>query len=170
MSSSQESVKEKVELEHIAAKIFMRHYEKLAGKPLRHIWHNEPKKPDVSCKLDGERLDIEIAHLYGSEEEAMFILGRELTEVTRQALIELQKVSVDVRLLNALNRILLQKSGKYYESDRVWLVIRNAHPAWSRRDIEALQHHITIPESHPFAQIWIVGDMEGISGIVKLYP
>lgn len=165
-----DSIQEKIKLEHQAAKLFMKHYEQQHGHRMRHIWHNEPKKPDVSCRLNGQRLDLEIAHLYGSEEEAMLILGRQLTTQTRKALIDLQHVSFDARLLNALNRILRQKAEKTYQSDHVWLVIRNAHPAWSRAQIEALQHHIAVPEQHPFEEIWMVTDWEGLGGIVQLYP
>ena len=80
---------EKIMLEHQAAKVFMRLYEQQFKQPMRHIWHNQPAKPDVSCYFAGERLDLEIAHLYGSEVEAMHILGRTLTEQTRFALQEL---------------------------------------------------------------------------------
>ncbi len=56
----------------------MRLYQHKFGVKMQHIWHNEPAKPDVSCYLEQQRLDLEIAHLYGSEAEAMKILGREL--------------------------------------------------------------------------------------------
>lgn len=165
-----QSEEEKIELEHQAAKLFMRWYEKNTGKHIRHIWHNEPIRPDVSCMLEGERLDLEIAHLYGSEEEAMEILGRNLTDKTREALRNMQDDPVDIRLLQALNRILAIKASKHYKTKRVWLVIRNAHPAWTKEDIKALEHLINIPEPHGFEKVWIVGDMEGKTGIVRIYP
>lgn len=164
------SQKEKIELEHDAAKLFMRWYEQNTGKPIRHIWHNEPSRPDVSCLFEDERLDLEIAHLYGSEAEAMSILGRSLSDATREALHALDQEEVDDRLLQALNRILLGKSKKTYRSERVWLVIRNAHPQWSASDIKALFGQIEVPNDHPFEKIWIVGDMKGKSGIVRLFP
>jgi len=164
------SEQEKIALEHQAAKLFMRCYERNTGKPIRHIWHNDPIRPDVSCMLEGEPLDIEIAHLYGSEEEAMAILGRDLTDKTRATLQALNNEPADERLLRSLNKILENKSGKQYDSDRVWLVIRNMHPAWSQADIKALEHLITIPIPHAFEKVWILGDIEGKSGIVRLYP
>ncbi len=160
---------EKIRLEHEAAKLFMRCYEHDTGKEIRHIWHNRPIRPDVSCEYEGRRLDLEIAHLYGSEAEAMMILGRELTDSTRESLKALDSIPADDRLLSALNRILANKAKKQYQSERVWLVIRNAHPAWTSDQIVALQHHIDVPESHSFEQIWIVGDMSAASGIVRLY-
>lgn len=164
------SEEEKIALEHEAARLFMRNWEKLHGVPLRHIWHNKPSKPDVSCFLDGERLDLEIAHLYGNEAEAMAILGRDLSPETHRALAELAQENADRRLLTALNRILSAKALKRYHSRRVWLVVRNANPHWSRKDIEELQHHIDVPGGHPFEQIWMVADMKADSGIIQLHP
>lgn len=171
VSKLSSSEQEKVELEHQAAKLFMRWYEHETGKVTRHLWHNRPSKPDVSCRFEGERLDIEVAHLYGSELEAKQILHRELSDKTRLELQELERnTAPESRLLTALNRILLNKSLKHYKTKRVWLVIRNAHPAWSKTQIQALQQHITVPDAHPFEQIWIVGDWNGKSGIVQLFP
>ena len=168
MKSSEE---EKIELEHEAARLFMRWYEKNTGTKIRHIWHNQPPKPDVSCYLEGYRLDLEIAHLYGSEQEAMQILGRSLSERTLKELRALALFSnPHERLLQALNRILASKSQKSYKTARVWLVIRNANPVWDKHEIATLQHHIDVPNEHPFEQIWMVGDMQGESGIVQLYP
>jgi hypothetical protein len=162
---------EKIALEHDAAKLFMRWYENDTGHAIRHIWHNQPIKPDVSCHLDGDKLDIEVAHLYGSEKEAMQILGRSLDAKTQKELVDLEQVeNTHDRLLRALNRILANKSQKTYKSKRVWLVIRNAHPAWTSDEIHSLQHHIEVPARHPFEQIWMVGDMKGESGIVQLFP
>ncbi len=171
MSDMQSSEHEKIQLEHEAARLFMRWYEHDTGQHIRHIWHNRPKKPDVTCEFEGGRLDIEVAHLYGSELEAMQILGRELSEKTRQELREQDAVAdPHSRLLDALNRILANKALKHYKTRRVWLVIRNAHPAWNTEEIKALQHCIDVPDNHPFEQIWMVGDFSGESGIVQLHP
>lgn len=168
LSSSEQ---EKMALEHQAAKIFMAAYEHDSGLEIRHLWHNRPSKPDVSCRLEGKRLDMEIAHLYGTELEAKQILGRDLNEGTCLELRNLDIVTQpDERLLKALNRILANKSQKQYRSQRVWLVIRNAHPAWDRAQIEALRDKIDVPPTHPFEQIWMVGDWAGESGIVQLFP
>lgn len=147
----------------------MRNYEAQTGRKIRHLWHNKPIKPDVSCMLEGEKLDIEVAHLYGSEEEAMQILGRDLPVETREALIEQAlEQNTNQRLLTALNRILQQKAGKHYKSQRVWLLIRNAHPEWDAQKIKHFRHRICVPEVHPFEQIWILGDFAGKSGILRL--
>ncbi|MFY0665046.1 MAG: hypothetical protein JXQ97_10475 [Natronospirillum sp.] len=164
------SAQEKLDLEHEAAKLFMRLYERQFGVPMRHIWHNEPRKPDVSCYLEGEKLDLEIAHLYGSEAEAILIHKREINQRTIEALHRLLDVPISQRLLAALNTILASKAEKKYHSERVWLVLRNTNPLWTRADLEANLHHVTLPKAHPFEQIWVVGDMNGESGIVQLFP
>ena len=79
-------------------------------------------------------------------------------------------LEADERLLKALNRILLNKAGKRYHTEKVWLVIRNTHPQWGKDEIKKLFGHITVPDDHPFEKIWMVADMEAKTGIVRLYP
>ena len=167
MKSSSE---EKIALEHQAARIFMRLYQHKFGVKMQHIWHNEPAKPDVSCYLDQQRLDLEIAHLYGSEAEAMKILGRELKGGTQEALQSLRQCPLADRLLLALDRLISNKAQKSYDSERVWLVIRNAHPDWHAQELEQTPHLLKIPAQHPFEQIWLVADMTGLAGLVPLFP
>ena len=164
------SIDEKIELEHQAARIFMRLYQHKFGVKMQHIWHNQPAKPDVSCYLEQQRLDLEIAHLYGSEAEAMKILGRELKGATLDALQSLSHFPVAERLLAALDKLISNKAQKSYDSDKVWLVIRNAHPDWHAQELEQAPHLLQIPAQHPFEQIWLVADMTGQAGLVPLYP
>jgi hypothetical protein len=164
------SVVEKIALEHEAARVFMRLYQQKFGIKMRHIWHNEPAKPDVSCYLEQQRLDLEIAHLYGSEAEAMKILGRELKGGTLEALQSLDQWPVADRLLRALDKLIINKAQKSYDSEKVWLVIRNAHPDWHAEELEQTPELLQIPAVHPFEQIWLVADMTGLAGLVPLYP
>lgn len=170
VSFMQSQLAEKIRLEHEAARLFMRLYEERFQRAMRHIWHNEPAKPDVSCYLQDHRLDLEIAHLYGSEVEAMHILGRTLTAQTRNELLQLQQVPVKHRLLTALARLIAQKSRKTYQSDRVWLVIRNANPTWQCDELTEQHLDWFLPQTPQFEQIWLVKDMAGQSGIIPLYP
>lgn len=164
------SIDEKIELEHQAARIFMRLYQHKFGIKMQHIWHNQPAKPDVSCYLEQQRLDLEIAHLYGSEAEAMKILGRELKGGTLDALQSLTQFPVAERLLQALDRLIQNKAQKSYDSEKVWLVIRNAHPDWHAQELEQTPQLLQIPAQHPFEHIWLVADMTGQAGLVPLYP
>lgn len=160
------SASEKRKLEHQAARLFMRLYEAKFGVHFRHIWHNEPRKPDVSAYLGEQKLDLEIAHLYGSEQEAMLRLGRELSEKTRLELAHLQITPPDHRMLEALNRLLHHKSNKAYHTHQAWLVIRNANPLWTTKDFIQNRHLIKRPAAHPFDQIWLIGDFDGQDGEV----
>jgi hypothetical protein len=164
------SADEKIELEHQAARIFMRLYQQKFGIKMQHIWHNLPAKPDVSCYLEQQRLDLEIAHLYGSEAEAMKILGRELKGGTLEALKSLERLPLADRLLEALNKLICNKAQKSYESEKVWLVIRNAHPDWHAAELAQTPQLLHIPSDHPFEQIWLVADMTGQAGLLSLYP
>lgn len=164
------STEEKIKLEHDAARLFMRLYEHNFGIKMRHIWHNEPARPDVSCYYDEQKLDLEIAHLYGSEAEAMLLLGRSLSDNTLKELRALLSVPAEQRMLMALNRIVCNKAEKRYDTERVWLVIRNANPLWRRDEIQQYRQQLLIPVQHPFEQIWVIGDMTGESGIMPLFP
>lgn len=161
---------EKVLLELEAANVFLKWYERTHHVQCQLLAHNQPAKPDVSCLVGKRHVDIEVAHLYGSEQEAMQILGRELTDHTRDALNQLEQDSeLSQRLPHALNRILAQKAQKSYDGTTVWLVIRNAHPAWSTVGFEQYRSEIVIPASHPFNKIWLVGDWQARSGVLELY-
>lgn len=168
---SSNSAKEKQSLEKAATELFIKAYERRFGTSISYLCHNAPMKPDVSCELNGERIDFEIAHLYGSEQEAMKILGRELTDETRLALQQLsQNGDTDSRLQKALLRILCNKAVKRYDSNNVWLVIRNAHPSWRISDALQLNNALAFPDSHPFSQIWLIRDFAGKEGILRLFP
>ncbi|MDP4537239.1 hypothetical protein Q3O60_13690 [Alkalimonas collagenimarina] len=161
---------EKVRLEHEAARLFMRLYEQDYGITMRHIWHNKPARPDVTCYYQDKKLDLEIAHLYGSEAEAMHILGRELSTQTHKELLTLMRMPAEARLVAALNSLLASKAQKTYDSNKVWLVIRNANPLWTRDEMLAHFPKLRIPKQHPFEQIWLIGDMAGDSGLLALFP
>jgi hypothetical protein len=164
------SIQEKIHLEHEAAKLFMRLYEKQYGAPMRHIWHNLPRKPDVSCYLNDSKLDLEIAHIYGSEAEAKLILGREADEKMLAALHHLTQLPVNSRLIAALNAVLNSKAQKNYHTQRVWLVLRNMNSLWQQSDFEKHRQQIVLPHAHPFEQIWLLGDAKGRSGVMQLFP
>jgi hypothetical protein len=152
------SDEEKRQLEHGAARLFLRCYEQQYGIDMRHIWHNEPNKPDVSCYQGTEQLDIEIAHLYASETEAMAVLGRPLSIQMQNDLADMAQQPSKQRLHSALGRLLKQKATKCYYSQRTWLLIRNASTIWHKADFEAAVDNIFPPDTHQFEQIWLLCD------------
>lgn len=162
---------EKNLLEEQASRIFCDWYTLQFQQKMSFLHLNSPSKPDASCLLNGRQVDLEIAHLYGSQAEAMQILGKPLEQRTLDDLQHLeQSTSIQQRLVKALNRILSSKAHKHYDSAHPWLVIRNAHPAWQADDIRENCKQIKLTSNHPFEQIWIIGDWQGKSGVVKLYP
>ncbi|CCQ11519.1 hypothetical protein PALB_24180 [Pseudoalteromonas luteoviolacea B = ATCC 29581] len=165
---TRESEKEKVALEHDAAKLFMKLYEKQYDIPMRHIWHNIPSKPDVSCYLGETKLDLEIAHLYASEAEAMAVLGRALSIETQRELAMMALTPVSEHLHTALGRLLKQKYQKRYTSERVWLVIRNASAMWHREDLTRVLSQLSVPPYQPFERIWVICDYFGKDGLIEI--
>jgi len=168
VSPLRESEKEKIALEHQAAKLFMRLYESQFNIEIRHIWHNAPAKPDVSCYLNGQQLDLEIAHLYSSESEAMAVLGRPLSLNMQRELALMAQTPDDEHLTTALSRLLSQKYKKKYTSERVWLVIRNASSLWHRPELELALHQLQTPKNQPFEQVWLVCDYFGKEGLCQI--
>ncbi|WP_371185848.1 hypothetical protein [Thalassotalea maritima] len=161
--------KDKLRLERQAAELFADNFARLFDHQLNFTSHNAPQKPDVSYQLDNEPIDFEIAHLYGSQAEAQHILGKSLDAQTQQELYQLEaENNTDQRLVKALNRILCNKSKKQYDSQRVWLVIRNANPLWSKQSILTNVDKINVPRKHPFEQIWLIADFEGKTGLIPL--
>ena len=165
------SEQEKVNLEKRATDAFIRAFKMQYHKDLVFKHHNAPAKPDVSCSLSGQTIDFEIAHLYGSEEEAMRHLGRELSAdvISELHAIDLSK-GHDARLIAALNRILFKKSLKHYDSDRVWLVICNTHASWRILTDDPVKGEIRIPRQLVFEKVWLINDILGQDGIVQLFP
>ncbi|MFC3095725.1 hypothetical protein DRW07_07570 [Alteromonas sediminis] len=161
---------EKLVLERQAAEVFARSYSAQFNCDFSFVSHNMPKKPDVTCKLGTEIIDIEIAHLYGSQAEAQHLLGKSLSNKTIEELICLELTSDPTeRFVSALNRILLNKSEKTYDSKRVWLVIRNANPNWTRNAVLNNLEKIQVPSQHCFEQVWFITDVNGDDGLIKLY-
>ncbi|GEK08586.1 MULTISPECIES: hypothetical protein [Pseudoalteromonas] len=149
---------EKIKLEHDAVKLFLRCYEEQFSVPMRHIWHNQPNKPDVSCYQGEYKLDIEVAHFYASEQEAMAVLGRPLSLSIQRELAAMSQTVNSDPLSIGLQRLLNQKAKKKYDSERVWLLIRNASPIYHSEDFKRLKNSWAIPDSHPFEEVWLLCD------------
>lgn len=158
---------EKRLLERDAAKLFMHRYEFQFAEPMRHIWHNEPAKPDISCYFQEAQLDLEIAHLYATKEEARHVREPNNDDRLWDYLAELVTIDVCKQLEMALLRLLNSKTKKHYDSDRVWLVIRNASTLWDRKQILDTLKQFKCQE-HPFEQIWILPDFEGEEGLIRV--
>lgn len=158
----------KRQLERDAAKHFLRLYEKMHDTPMRDIWHNEPSKPDISCHLEGKPLDLEIAHLYASANEAKLLSHADIEQVLFNYLSDLNELDSPECLNTALTRLLLSKAQKQYDSPRVWLVIRNASPLWQTEDFKNCIKHFHMPDN-PFEQIWLLPEFDGSELPIKIF-
>ena len=166
-------MEEKEYLEVTAANAFCHAYSALYQVRAAFDHLNLPRKPDVTVCIDGLPQDLEIAHLYRNQDEAM-----QLKNVCLQppsgAIIAVKPHATVTPLLtdlvDALTELLTKKSTKSYQSNRPWLVIRNGSPKWQRRDFAIALQRLTIPRVHPFHEIWVIPDLNGMQGLIKLHP
>jgi hypothetical protein len=84
------------------------------------------------------------------------------------ARVEHALIALSERLPHDLARILCQNSEKTYPLPS-WLVIRNAHPLWTRKEFETHVVDWSPPTHVPFEQIWLVCETNGSSGLLQLY-
>jgi hypothetical protein len=128
-----------------------------------------PPKPDALCYLNGHELHVEVAHVYGSESDAKVLLGRKGESVpTGEQLKQTRIVPLDIRILTPLNKILINKAGKNYETNRVWLLVRSGFPLWNKDDFIEHRSKIQIPISHPFEKIWLLCGKQASDGVLQI--
>jgi len=160
---------EKENLEISAAEIFCKCYPKNTGICAKFFGLNKPPLPDATCKIGNTTIDLEIAHLYGSSIDAQRLLGRKRrVPFTEETLKEQRLIPLNLRIPCELNSILENKSNKTYETERVWLVIRNGFPLWAKEDFENYKSEIILPLSHPFEKIWLICDARGNTGLIEI--
>ncbi len=161
---------EKRKLEAYAVKYFIEEYNRRHNNQLVFDSFAEPPDPDVYCFLEGGKIGIEVAHLYGSNRNARMLLGRaRFSEQTKEQRIAHALMPLNERLIADLNGILKDKSIKNY-GGRIWLLIRNAFPLWVKEDFELYKSDIQMPRYHTFEQMWLLCDRDGKSGILQIYP
>lgn len=130
----------------------------------------EPPQPDALCTLEAEKIFIEVAHIYGTEADARYLLGREgRTAPTKRERLTSRSIPLNARLLGPLNYILAQKAEKQYEAQPVWLLIRVALPMWTEEDFQENKSDILVPENHPFQEIWLLCGPDERLGMIQLY-
>jgi hypothetical protein len=162
---------EKKQLEFYAVLYFIRDQRKNHQRWLIFKEFSEPPNPDTYCVLNGEQVGIEVTHLCGNHRDAKKALGR----VSNGADLpggpggQAPPDSMNHRLPTELNRILEYKA-KHQYGDNTWLVIRNTYPLWMKGDFEMYRSDIIVPQDHAFEEIWLVCDLVGASGTLRLFP
>ncbi len=130
----------------------------------------QPPEPDALCLLDGKQLGVEVAHLYGTGQDAERITGavqKRRNPLTEEERMDNRLKSFRERVLAELNtRVLGKKAKKSYRRSPVWLLVRNMFPLWNRQDFVQHMDEIIVPSNHPFEHIWLLGELDG--GLLQL--
>jgi len=162
---------QKENLEYYALQNFIAYYNNTHKRKMAFIRQCQPPMPDIICRLERTEVGIEVAHTYGTGEEAAMRLGnRDAKNIPEDIHRTRRLVTVDDRATFSLNQLLMQKSKKLYKHDHLWLVVRNAFLLWSLHDYKLNKKMINIPANHPFRQVWLVCDQNSIGrpGIMRL--
>jgi hypothetical protein len=144
-------MEEKARLERAACEGFVQSYN--AKYCTSFVVKEHRDRPDfLIADAFGEKIGIEMTHLYYDREQAKTSLGRG----------EKEKFHGTMRtgeLITALNTLLESKAAqaaKYNFGNRLFLVIRNTSPIHELADFEMFEEDIHIPPSHPFSHIWLL--------------
>ena len=158
---------EKIALEKSAVIEFCEAYNR--KHRLAYVEHCQPPFPDTRCTLDGQDIYIEVAHLYGPPSDAKRLLGRQGHSYPGPAEQKQARLTpLNIRIGQALLAVLGEKCEKTYNTDLVWLLIRNANPLWACSDFQSFlaDEDIVIPPKHPFKRIWLLCGRGADSGIL----
>ena len=160
---------EKTDLEKFAVIEFCEAYNKQHPGHLAYVEHCQPPFPDTRCTMDGQDIYIEVAHLYGHPSDAKMLLGRQGHSYPGPAEQKQARLTpLSRRIGQEFLAILQKKCEKTYNTDLVWLLIRNANPLWAYSDFQSYRADINVPPKHPFERIWLLCRPKADSGIIDL--
>ncbi len=130
----------------------------------------QPPEPDALCVLNGKELGVEVAHLYGTGQDAERLTGavhKRRNPLTEEEMRDNRLKPFRERVLTELNtKVLGTKAKKRYRRSPVWLLVRNMFPQWDTHDFEQHMDEILVPAHHPFQQVWLLGEHDG--GLLQL--
>lgn len=140
--------------------------------PLLHIEFDKllkPPFPDARCIVNGSPVYIEVTHIYGTEVDTRYLLGRKgKAKPTHKERLGASCIPLKFRYLIPLNRILQKKASKTYTASPVWLVVRNGLPIWTEEDFRSHILDIVVPETHPFQKIFFLCGPRDLFGMIEL--
>lgn len=116
----------------------------------------EPPEPDCLCILDGQKLYVEVTHLYRSDNEARQLLGRKSDRAEK---LYTSSLPIDTVLIYRINKIICKKSSKNYQKRQsrcIWLLIRSAFPLWRCNDFKKVTSQFIFPETNQFDEIFLL--------------
>lgn len=164
-------MKQKENLEYYAVINFVSEYNRIHKRHLHFVRQCKPPKPDAICLHIKKEIGIEVAHTYGSGEEAAIRLGNRNSVDFLDILHQKRRITpVDIRALNSLNTILTKKATRTYDVSPTWLLIRNGFPLWSLLDYRKCKSEVFVPKETPFRQIWLLCDENSVKprGIMRI--
>ncbi len=148
-SSATNSHYAKKQLEREAVDLFIKLYNQSVSNRLRLLYQRE--KPDaVLMNNKGDKLGLEITHLFYSEQEARQLFQREHRSILCVESIE--------TLIESLNQLVLRKEAKSsgYSSDYpLALLIRNLSPSFGWSDFNEAWDQVRTP-SLAFTEVWLL--------------
>jgi len=157
-------------LQHFVAMYNRSHRSQLHFVERLQPGQQQPPEPDALCLLDGKQLGVEVAHLYGTGQDAERITGavqKRRNPLTEEERMDNRLKAFRERVLAELNtKVLGKKAKKRYRRSPVWLLVRNRFPLCNRQYFEQHMDEIIVPEDHPFEHIWLLGEHDG--GLLQL--
>jgi len=137
---------------------------------LKFVRLQTPPEADGLCQLNGSPLNIEVAHVYGTDADVRYLLGRKgYSEPTKEEKFQSGLIPLNERIIGPMNNVLKQKAKKKYFSSPVWLLIRVGIPILTAEEFQVYQGEIKIPDTHPFNEIWLMCGPSLQFGFMQLY-
>ncbi len=99
----------------------------------------------------GEKIGIEVTHLFFDSREAKMLLGRSTGGTHGTMTIS--------ELIERLNDLLAQKitqTAKYNFEGRLFLLVRVASPIFDKKDFEIFEDEITFPSGNVLDEVWLL--------------
>jgi len=162
---------EKERLEQGALELFSEGFTNSIDRgELKFISLQSPPAADGLCKLNGRELHIEVTHVYGTNADVRFLLGRKgNSEPTKKERFQSGLIPLNKRIIGPMNIVLKQKSEKQYSSSPLWLLVRVGLPILTVEEFNMYKGEIEIPEIHPFEEIWLMCGPALHFGFMQIY-
>ncbi|HYA43244.1 MAG TPA: hypothetical protein VEF34_18220 [Syntrophobacteraceae bacterium] len=164
--------KQKHNLEYHAVLSFIAEYNRTRKRHIHFICQCEPPMPDTLCRLGDKQIGVEVAHTYGTGEEAATRLGNlDMKDFPDKVHRGRRIIPISIRALRSLNDILAKKANAKYQFSPTWLLVRNGFFHFSLTDYCKSKGEILVPHGHPFEKIWLLCDERSIGpkGMMRLH-
>lgn len=141
---------EKEALEEYAVQNFIEALREQTGISYKIIEHRD--RPDLVIENEdtGERLGVEVTHLFYDSQEARIILGR-----AKEDFHEVEQIDLYIERLNKLLAQKAEKANGYdYKYNNI-LLVRVVSPVFDINDFDALSDKIKVPDCC-YVNIWLL--------------